>query len=138
MGPQLMNCCRPAQMDAEGRVSAKESTNWRIEGEKKRIRLVEPGSRKAEPLRCKQKTMVGKSGERRCEARKWEKRVVQPWVSRSQGKSSAVRQQHATDYSASAKHVVGQRGRRSLGTEGRKAMAKDCFREPGQGDAEIP
>ena len=47
----------------------------------------------------------------------------------SQGKSSAVPQQHSTDSSASAKLVVGQRRRRSLGTEGRKAKAKDCFRE---------
>ena len=59
-------------------------------------------------------------------------------VSRSQGKSSAVPQQHSTDSSASAKFVVGQRRRRSLGTEGRKAKAMDCFREPGQGHAEIP
>ena len=53
-------------------------------------------NRKAESLSCKQKTMVGKSGERRCEAGEWEKRVVRPWVSRSQGKSSAVPQQHST------------------------------------------
>ena len=36
------------------------------------------------------------------------------------------------------KIVVGQRRRRSLGTEGRMAKAKDCFREPGQEHAEIP
>ena len=93
------------------------------------IQLFLRHNRKAESPRCKQKTMVGKSGERRCEAGEWEKRVVRPWVSRSQGKSSAVSQQHSTDSSASAKLVVGQRRRRSLGTEGRKAKAKDCFRE---------
>ena len=51
MGPKLMNCCRPEQMDTkefgkmeniiqileEGRVPAQEAKNWRIEGEKKRI-----------------------------------------------------------------------------------------------------
>ena len=47
-------------------------------------------------------------------------------------------QQHSTDSSASAKLVVGQRRRRSLGSDGRKAKAKDCFREPGQGRAEVP
>ena len=55
MGPQLMNCCRLGQMDTkefgklvkriqileEGRVPAKEATNWRIEGEKKRITRME-------------------------------------------------------------------------------------------------
>ena len=30
------------------------------------------------------------------------------------------------------------RRRRSLGHDGRQAKAKDCFREPGQGNAEIP
>ena len=50
-------------------------------------------------------------------------------VSRSQGRSSAVSQQHSADSSASAKLVVGQRRRSSLGTDGRKAKAKDCFRE---------
>ena len=58
--------------------------------------------------------------------------MVRPWVSRSQGKSSAVSQHHSTDSSASAKLVVGQRRRRSLGTDGRKANAKGCFRELGQ------
>ena len=51
MGPILMNCCRSEQMDTkefgkmvkriqtleEGRVSAKESKNGKIEGDKKRI-----------------------------------------------------------------------------------------------------
>ena len=51
MGPKLMNCCRPGQVDTkefwkmvkriqileEGRVPAKEAKNWRIDGEKKRI-----------------------------------------------------------------------------------------------------
>ena len=55
MGPKLMNCCRPEQVDTkefgkmvkriqsleEGRVPAKEATNWRIEGEKKRITRME-------------------------------------------------------------------------------------------------
>ena len=50
-GPKLVNCCRPEQMGTkefgkmmkriqtleEGRVSAKEAKNWRIDGEKKRI-----------------------------------------------------------------------------------------------------
>ena len=50
MGPKLMNCCRPEQMDTkefgkmmkrvqileEGRIPATEATNWRVEGEKKR------------------------------------------------------------------------------------------------------
>ena len=83
---------------------------------------------KAQSLYGKQKTMVGKSGKRRCEAGEWEKRVVRPWVSRSQGKSSAVPQQHFTDSSASAALVVGQRRRRSLGSDGRKAKEKDCLR----------
>ena len=52
--------------------------------------------------------------------------MVRPWVLRSQGKRSAVSQQHSADSSASAKLVVGQRRRISLGTEGRKAKAKDC------------
>ena len=54
------------------------------------------------------------------------------------GKSSTVLQQHSTDSSASAKLVVGKRRRRPLGSEGRKAKAKDCFRELGQEHAEIP
>ena len=37
------------------------------------------------------------------------KRLVRSWVSRSQGKSSTVHQQHSADSSASAKLVVGQR-----------------------------
>ena len=51
MGPKLMNCCRPEQMGTEefgkmlkrdqtleeGRVPAKETKSWRIEGNKKRI-----------------------------------------------------------------------------------------------------
>ena len=51
MGPKLTNCCRPEQMGTkefskmmkriqtleEGRVPAKETKNWRIEGEMKRI-----------------------------------------------------------------------------------------------------
>ena len=51
MGPTLMNCCRPEQMGTkefgrmlnriqtleEGRAPAKETKNWRIEGEKKGI-----------------------------------------------------------------------------------------------------
>ena len=49
------------------------------------------------------------SPERRCEAGEREKRVVRPWVSRSQGQSSAVPQQHSTDSSASAKLVVGRK-----------------------------
>ena len=53
--------------------------------------------------------------------------MVRPWVSRSQGKSSAVSLQHSADSSASEKLVVGQRRRRSLGTEGRKAKAKIAF-----------
>ena len=49
MGPKLVNCCKPEQMGTkefgkmmkiiqileEGRVPAKETKNWRIEGEKK-------------------------------------------------------------------------------------------------------
>ena len=51
MGPNLVNCCRPEQMGTkefgkmmrriqileDGIVPAKETKNWRIEGEKKRI-----------------------------------------------------------------------------------------------------
>ena len=49
MGLKLMNCCRLEQMDTkefgqmvkrileEGRVPAKDSNNWKIEGEKNRI-----------------------------------------------------------------------------------------------------
>ena len=51
MGPKLMNCRRPEQMDTkefgkmvkilqileEGRVPAKEAKNWRIDGEQQRI-----------------------------------------------------------------------------------------------------
>ena len=51
MGPKVMNCCKPEQMGTkefgrmlkriqtleEGRVPAKETKSWRIEGEKKRI-----------------------------------------------------------------------------------------------------
>ena len=51
MGPKLVNCCRPEQMDTQefgemttriqiledGRVPATETKNWRNEGEKKRI-----------------------------------------------------------------------------------------------------
>ena len=51
MGPKVVNCCRPEQMGTkefgnmvkrmqileEGRVPAKETKNWRIEEEKKRI-----------------------------------------------------------------------------------------------------
>ena len=50
MGPELMNCCKPEQMDTkehgnmmkriqtqeDGKVPAKEATNWRIEGQKKK------------------------------------------------------------------------------------------------------
>ena len=45
--------------------------------------------------------------------------------------------QHPADSPAKAKLVVGLRRRRSLGSDGRQAKAKDCFREPGQGNAEI-
>ena len=55
MGPKLMNCYRPEQMDTnefgkmvkriqileEGRVSAKKAKNWRFEGEKTRITRME-------------------------------------------------------------------------------------------------
>ena len=55
MGPKLMNCCRPEQRDTkefgkmvkgfqileEGRVPTKEAKNWRIEGDKKRIKRIE-------------------------------------------------------------------------------------------------
>ena len=51
MGPKLMNCCKPEPMGTQefgkmlkriqtqedGRVPAKETKHWRIEGEKKRI-----------------------------------------------------------------------------------------------------
>ena len=51
MGPKLVNCCKPEQMGTkelgkvmkssqileEGRVTAKETKNWRIDGERKRI-----------------------------------------------------------------------------------------------------
>ena len=51
MGPKLTNCCRPEQVDTkefanmmkripileEGRAPAKGASNWRIEGERKRI-----------------------------------------------------------------------------------------------------
>ena len=87
---------------------------------------------KAEPLRGKQKTMVGKSGKRRCTAGEWAKRVVRLWVSRSQVKSSAV-PQHPTDSPASAKLIVGWRRRSSLGRDGRQAKAKDSSRELGSG-----
>ena len=53
------------------------------------------------------------------------------------GKSSTVLQQHSTDSSASAKLVVGQRRRRPLGSEGRKAKAKNCFRELDQEHAKF-
>ena len=50
MGPKLVNCCWPEQMDTkefgkmmqtiqtleEGRVTVKPAKNWRIEGEKKK------------------------------------------------------------------------------------------------------
>ena len=70
--------------------------------------------RKAELLCGQQKTMVGKSGKRRCEAGEWEKRGVRPWVSRSQGKSSAVPQQHSTNSSASPK-LVGRPEKKIIG-----------------------
>ena len=124
---------RPENLEVSSRYVLKHANYWGSN-----IFQLFGTAEKAESPCCKQKTMVGKSGKRRCEAGKWEKRVVRLWVSRSQGKSSAVPQQHSTDFSASAKLVVGQRRRRSLGTEGRKAKAKECFREPGQGHAEIP
>ena len=51
MGPKVMNCCRPEQMDTkeygkmlkrlqvleDGRVPAKEARDWKIEGQKRRI-----------------------------------------------------------------------------------------------------
>ena len=46
-------------------------------------------------------------------------------------------QQHSTDSSAPAKLVVGQRRRKSMDIVGKKAKAKDCFRELGQEHAEI-
>ena len=63
--------------------------------------------REAEPVCGTQKTMAGKPGKRRCAAGEWAKKVVRPWVSRSQGKSSAVPRQHPADSPASAKLVVG-------------------------------
>ena len=55
LGPMLVNCCKHEHMGTkefgkmmrriqtieEGRVSAKEAKNWRIEGEKKRIKRKE-------------------------------------------------------------------------------------------------
>ena len=69
---------------------------------------------------------------------------VEAWAAEQRGGNNTLtlepgqklHQQHSTDSSASAKLVVVQRRRRSLGTEERKA--KDCFREPGQEHAETP
>ena len=71
-GPKLVNCCKPEQMGTkefgkmmkriqtleEGRVSAKEAKNWRIDGEKKRITR-----KRREEERRKKKTKRGQSKE---------------------------------------------------------------------------
>ena len=57
---------------------------------------------------------------------------------RSQGKSSAVLQPALYRLLCLSKARRRPEKRRLLGTEGRIAKAKDCFREPGQEHAEIP
>ena len=84
-------------------------------------------SEKPEPLRGKQKTMVGKSGK---DGARQENRQIE-W----QGTSPAVPRQNPANARASAKLVVNWRRRRPLGLDGRQAKAKGCLRELGQGNA---
>ena len=95
--------------------------------------------REAEPLRGKQKTVVGKSGKRRCVAGGWAKRVVRPWVSGAKARappcaSSSLQSPLLQQGSSSArdKFISGTCWKTGEGG------AEDCFREPGQGNAEIP
>ena len=88
-------------------------------------------SEKLEPLRGKQKTMVGKS-QGRDGAR--QENGQNEW----QGTSPAVPRQNLANARASAKLVVSWRRRRPLGLDGRQAKAKGCLRELGQGNVEVP
>ena len=84
MGPKLMNCCKPEQMGTkefdrmlkriqtleEGKVPAKETKSWRIEGKKKRI------TRKEHQRLLNKFDMEGFMAQRRIVESRWRKCVA--------------------------------------------------------------
>ena len=93
--------------------------------------------REAEPIRGKQKTMAGESGKNgaRQESGQNEWHDMECQGAMAKAPPCSDRTQNAV---AAAKLVASQRRRRPLGLDGRQAKAKYCFRELGQGNAEIP